>query len=476
MDKMDWSRAAKKAPEWFRDAKFGLFFHWGPYSAAQYQDEWYSRRMYEKGHPCYEHHVKTYGSVHDFGYKDFYPMMTDKGFDPKEWARLVKRSGARYAGPVSEHADNFAMWDSQVNPVNSVNYGPKQDVVGACFEAFRAEGIKTLATFHHQWLWGWFMSTDAEADVYIPGNEKFYGPILPLEANRANPYILPDKAFCQNWKDKVTEVIDKYDPDVVYFDSRAIIIDEAYRFAMADYYYNQKQKTDGIITYKWKDFPEGTGVFDIECGRFAKISEEPFQVDDRLEDHPTTWSMVENPKYHSSAHVIALLSDVVSKNGNLLLNVGPYADGHFHPDAVKALEEVGDWLSVNGEAIYGTRPFLVYGEGMAEGGESTYDTGKLGTRMDMGNTIDRKDLCVTEKEFRFTRKGDCVYAIAFGWPEDGVFHIETFQRKGIWDKELHKVSMCGLEGALSFTQDERGLHVKAPGKKPCDSAFVLKIE
>ena len=333
MKEIDWSSVAKEAPKWFRDAKFGLFFHWGPYSVPACMNEWYSRNMYAKGLEQNLYHEKTYGSLHDFGYKDFYPMMRGEKFDADEWAELVKRSGARYAGPVSEHADNFSMWDSKVNPVNSVNYGPGRDVVGECTEAFRKKGIRTLATFHHQWLWGWFMSTDNEADVYLPDNEKYYGPALPLETNRYMPYRYPDKDFCRTWKEKVCEVVDKYEPDVVYFDSRTFIIGEEYRYAAADYYYHTKGKTDGIITYKQEDFPEGIGVFDIECGRFEAPRPFPWQSDDRLEDN-VTWSMVQNPKYKSAECIIHQLCDIVSKNGNLLLNVGPYADGSFHPDAV----------------------------------------------------------------------------------------------------------------------------------------------
>ena len=168
----EWGRVVHEAPKWFRDAKFGLFFHWGPYSVPAYQNEWYSRNMYTQGLEQNIHHEKTYGSLHDFGYKDFYDMMDGSKFDADAWADLVVRSGARYAGPVTEHCDNFSMWDSQVNPVNSVNYGPHRDITGECAEAFRKRGIKFLSTFHHQWLWGWFMSTDNEADVYDPANER----------------------------------------------------------------------------------------------------------------------------------------------------------------------------------------------------------------------------------------------------------------------------------------------------------------
>lgn len=153
-EKSNWDNLQREAPDWYRDAKFGLFFHWGPYSVPAYKNEWYSRNMYAKKNSINRYHTETYGKVSEFGYKDFYPMMTGAKFDPEQWAELVERSGAKYAGPVTEHADNFSMWDSKVNPVNAKQYGPKRDVVGECAEAFRKRGIKFLATFHHQWLWG----------------------------------------------------------------------------------------------------------------------------------------------------------------------------------------------------------------------------------------------------------------------------------------------------------------------------------
>lgn len=255
MEQVNWDELKKEVPEWFRDAKFGMFFHWGPYSVPAYQNEWYSRNMYCGGLEQNRYHVETYGKLHDFGYKDFYPMMKGEKFDAGEWVKLVKRAGARYAGPVTEHCDNFSMWNSSVNPVNSVNYGPKRDVVGECMEAFRKEGIRTLATFHHQWLWGWFMSTDNEADVYDPANEMYYGPALPLETNRYIPYRYPDEAFCRTWRDKVYEVIDKYAPDAIYFDSRTCIIREDYRYSMADYYYRVRGKRE-LSPINRRIFPE----------------------------------------------------------------------------------------------------------------------------------------------------------------------------------------------------------------------------
>lgn len=475
MKRAEWENLRREVPDWYRDGKFGLFFHWGPYSVPAYKNEWYSRNMYITGMPQNIYHTENYGELKNFGYRDFYGDFTGKYFDPREWAEMVRKSGAKYAGPVAEHADNFSMWNSRVNPVNYVNYGPRRDVFGECAKAFREQGIRVLAPFHHQWLWGWFMSTDPEADVYIPENEKFYGPAVPIEAGRMYPYRLPDRKFNRIWYEKIREVIDLYSPDILYFDSRAFIIEEEYRYKMLHYYYRETGHSQGIITYKGEDFPKDVGILDMERGHSSEIRPFVWQTDDRLEDN-ITWCHVREPKYKPAGEIIRQLCDNVSKNGNLLLNIGPDREGRFPEEAKRQLYKIGEWLRINGEAIYGTRPWRISSEG--GGADSDHFYGREEAERELrGETVLLESRSAPEKgEYRFTQNGSYLYAIFFDWPEDGrIWSRELASLVSARPEDRSEIVLLGSRERISYSIVQERLCISLPEKKPCEDAWVIRV-
>jgi alpha-L-fucosidase len=473
---MDWKPMKRSAPDWFRDAKFGLFFHWGPYCVPACENEWYSRNMYAKGLSQNEHHEEKYGKLSEFGYKDFYKDFTGEKFDADAWAELVIRSGAKYAGPVTEHADNFSMWDSKVNSTNSVNYGPRKDVVGEFEKAIRARGLNFIATFHHQWLWGWFMSTDADADVYHPANEKYYGKPLPLETKRYIPWQLPDDEFNEVWMQKVIEVIDAYNPDLVYFDSRANIIAESFKHRLLEYYYNRPgARSNTVVSYKQTDFPDDVGLLDIECGRFSDVQNFEWQTDDRLEAK-RTWCHVEEPEYKSAGEIIRQLCDVVSKNGNLLLNVGPRTDGTFPEEAKSVLYEVGDWLSLYGEAIYGTRPYTVFGEGATEVKDTNFDINQIEEQTRIGVIEEDSKYGLLAEDIRFTTKGNILYVITMGRSDKEQMEITSLaDGAGLASKRISRIDMVGGAEDLKWSRSVTTLTIELKGEMPSLHANVLRI-
>lgn len=315
------------------------------------------------------------------------------------------------------------------------------------------------------------MGTETESDVYDPANEMYYGQILPLETNRYIPYQWPNDRFNIMWRDKVLEVINRYRPDEVYFDSRANLIPDIYKQQICDALY---RNPDTLITYKQHDFPEGTAVVDIECGRFSDTKDYPWQVDDKLEDF-TSWCYNPDPIYKSPTRIIHQLCDIVSKNGNLLLNVGPKADGTFDERAVKTLSKIGDWLRICGEAIYGTRPFAIAQEGPTVMKDNNYDVKKISAQIEKGYMMEETIPDFTSEDIRFTKKGDTVYAIAMDWPRDGRFLIKSLGLKGPKGR-IASVSMVGNDGKIQWAQQEDGLVIDCAMDKPYEHAFAFRID
>jgi len=457
------SLSQHRTPRWYADAKFGIYFHWGLYSVPAFGSEWYSRNMYQPDRPEHRHHVDTYGPVDRFGYKDFAPRFTAERFDAARWAALFAEAGARFAGPVAEHADGLSMWDSRVNPWNAVRVGPKRDVVGELERAIRKRGVKFLTTFHHQWLWGWYTTPIARADVRDPANAAYYGPSLPLTAfDFDKPDPKPTTAFNETWRAKLLEVVDRYKPDLVYFDSRAFIIEPAFRQAFLAHYYNEahRQHREVVMTYKQEDFAKGSGVLDIEQGRMAGTTDDVWQNDDTIDWE--SWAYLEHPRYKAAARLVHELVDVVSKNGTLLLDIGPRPDGTIPEPIVERLRAIGAWLRVNGEAIYGTRPWTAYGEGPTEVVPGTFGESKIPD--------------FTARDIRFTTRGRILYAIALGWPEDRTLVVTSLGTAGAGARKIERVRLLGYKGTLEWQQRPQGLVVTLPGAKPGEFAYALRIE
>jgi len=451
-------------PTWFRDAKFGIYFHWGPYSVPAHKTEWYSHYMYVPGHACNKYHVETYGPLNEFGYKDFIPKFTAENFDPDAWVTLFKKAGARFAGPVAEHADGFAMWDSELTKWDAVDMGPKRDIVGEMEEAVRKQGLKFIATLHHQWLYAWYPTLDQDTDAGDPALREFYGPPAPRSAfcgsNRL-PEPMPDAAFSQRWLSRAKEVVDKYQPDLVWFDNKLTILDQQVIQDFLAHYYNSAVawNRDVVATYKHQDFRAGAGILDLERSRMSEGKDFPWLVDDSIDWG--AWCHVQEPRYKSTNRLIDFLVDVVSKNGCVLLNITPTAAGEIPLPVQERLLEMGQWLDLNGEAIYESRPWKIFGEGPMEIVE--------------GHLSEHKNQDATSEEIRFTRRGNKLYVTVLDWPESGVVNIRSLPDDSDLLGDIRRIKLLGHRKKLSWTRNAKGLAIRLPEQRPCDHAYVFCI-
>jgi alpha-L-fucosidase len=465
----DWqSLRAYQAPEWFRDAKFGIFIHWGVYSVAGFGSEWYSRNMYQQSEPDFAHHVSTYGSQASVGYKDLIPKFTAEHFDPNAWAKLFHDAGARYVIPVAEHHDGFPMYESNLTDWCAGKMGPKRDVLGELAKAVRAEGIYLGASSHraeHDWFFDG--GRRFASDVNDPKYAAFYGPaqLRQLDGDNSDAlihdYTYVSQAFMDDWLARAAEIVERYHPDLIYFDWWVGQPDFRTHLArFATYYYNHaaEQKQRVVLFSKLSAMADGTATLDVERGALAGIRPQPWQTDTSLSNN--SWGYVEGDTYKSPEVVVHQLVDVVSKNGNLLMNVGPKPDGTIPEGAAKTLLAVGAWLKVNGDAIYGTRPWRQYGEGP--------------TQIEAGQFHDSDTKPYTAEDFRFTKKDDTLYAIELGWPKDGEAVIHALGAiTGM--RAVASVDLLGSHQALTFTQQPDGLHIHVPPQPIGEYAYAYRI-
>ena len=468
----NWESLAKyeEAPEWFADSKLGIYFHWGVYSVPAFGSEWYPWYMYRSdGNKIAKHHLETYGDPADFNYHDFVPDFTAEHFDAEEWAQLFKDTGAKFGGPVAEHHDGFAMWDSKVNPWNAANRGPKQDITGKLAASLKSRGLKLITTFHHarnsqryaedSTQWGGFASHYTYNPRFAtsstdPDISKLYGN-------------LPKGEFDQYWYDQLKEVIDQYSPDIIWFDTWLNMIPESYRQKFAAYYLNEakKKNQEVVIAYKQNDMPKSLGILDIEQGGKKDLSESVWLTDVTLSKG--SWCYVQGQEYKPAELVIRNMIDVWSKNGIVLLNISPTSKGIINQEQRDILGDIGVWMKANGEAVYGTRPFDVYGFGDAHAGEGHF-----------GGQSATVEYSSRDGRFLKSKDGKYLYLFMLGKPEVGtqieikqLAEFEYFPAKGI-----NKITVLESGKEVDWELRDQRFYLSVPDDKMNDIATVFKFE
>ncbi len=468
--KADWTDLTKwHCPEWFENVKFGIFIHWGVFSVPAYANEWYSRSMYCRGTREYDHHIKTYGPQKDFGYKDFIPMFKAEKFNADEWAEVFKKSGAKYVVPVAEHHDGFAMYKSDMSHWNAAEMGPKRDIAGELKAAVEKAGMLYGASSHRAEHY-WFMGPGREFESDINDSVEYghiYWPSVKTQPDMGDVFAEPysSKEFLDDWLLRCCEIVDKYKPCLMYFDWW--IMHKSYKEHLKRfmaYYYNRAAELGYVpcVIYKHDPVPFGSAVPDVERGKFGSTQPYHWQTDTAIAYN--SWCYIDDLDYKNADEIIAYLVDVVSKNGNLLLNIGPKSDGTIPDEDKRILFEIGDWLKVNAEAIYDSKPWKTAAEGP--------------TKEEEGKFSDVKGKEYTGEDFRFTCGNGAVYAISLNYPSDGKLVIKSLGKADFnslgFQGIVTRVSVLG-GGECEFEYTDHGLIVKGPHietKKP----VVIKVE
>ncbi|MBO7710651.1 MAG: alpha-L-fucosidase [Lachnospiraceae bacterium] len=460
-------------PDWFDKRRLGIFIHWGVYSVPAYGNEWYPRTMYIQGTDEFDHHVKTYGSHSRFGYKDFIPLFRAEKFDPDEWIRLFQDAGAGYVFPVAEHHDGFQMYASELSEWNASDHGPGRNVLGELKEAAQRADMVFCASTHRAEHW-FFMGNGKQfdSDVKEPLRQgDFYWPAMPepeLEQWDSEPY--PTQDYLDDWLARTAELIVRYRPAMIYFDwwIQHKAFEPSLR-KLAAFYYNMGLSwgQDVMICYKHDAMAFGSGIADVERGGFREPKPYRWQTDTAIANN--SWCYTQSLEYKSAREIILTLIDTVSKNGNLLLNVGPKADGTIPDQDREILKQIGSWMKVNREAIDGAKPWRVSMEGTGNIEEGSFQ---------------EKQVEYTSSDFRFTCADGAVYAICLKCPEDGCFCIKSFaatppgsavgQYAAPFHGVIRDIQIPGYAGRLSWHADMDGLHVSAPELKS-EYPVVIRI-
>lgn len=457
-------------PDWFQDAKFGIYAHWGPVSSAFVGADptkryagWHGMKMYDngqldaskKGKPTnnYLHHQQKYGDPAEFGYKHIIEQFEPSAFDAKEWARLFARSGAKFAGPVAMHHDNFAMWDSKVTRWNAMNYGGI-DPSAELKREIEAQGMRFMASFHHAFTWKYFSTAHAYGGVDATDYDLYTDP-HGLDSDT------PSDRFYEEWWGKLKEYIDVYQPDLIWFDWWLENMTEESRQKFLAYYHNKgiEWNKEVAVCYKQSTFPESLAIKDYERGRPNQPKDQTWLTD----TSPGAWFYRPDAKFKTSNELIDILVDIVAKNGCMLLNVPPNPDGSIPPVMVNLLTEMGEWLAINGEAIYGTRPWTIFGEGPTRLPEG-------------GHKVEKLKIAYTNKDIRFTQKSDKeFFAIVLDIPTKEIVIKSLSTQIGALNSKIVNIELLGSEEKINWKRTEQGLIIEAPKAYPANYAYAFKI-
>lgn len=494
-----------QTPDWYRNAKFGIWAHWGPQCQPEFGD-WYAREMYMEGNKKYQYHLEKYGHPSVFGFKDVINNWKAEKWNPGELLALYKKAGARYFMALANHHDNFDLYKSKYHAWNAVNLGPKKDLIGGWRKAAMEQGLKFGVSVHASHAWTWY-ETSRRADKQGPyaglpydgsltktdgkgkwwegyDPQELYAQDHPLSENSndnngihkqwdwGNGAAKPSKAYCRKFLNRTLDLINNYHPDLLYFDDTALPlwpVNDA-GLKIAAHYYNKSVKEKGSVQVALfgkilNEAQRKCMIWDIERGQSNNIEPLPWQTDTCIGSWHYNQPVYANHKYKSAKTVIQTLVDIVSKNGNLCLSVPVKGDGTIDSDERAIVEEIGQWMQLNSEAIYDTRPWKIFGEGPAI--ENAAPLSAQGFNEGKGKPF-------TSEDIRFTQKGGALYAIFLGWPENKKLFVKNLARDKY--KTINQVHLIGMDASIRFEQDEKGLSLILPEKTPVLSyANCLKI-
>jgi alpha-L-fucosidase len=499
--------AQYQCPEWFRDAKFGIWAVFGPQCQAE-DGDWYARSMYLQGSRQNKFHVGHYGPPSQFGFKDVIHAWKAENFQPDELLAFYKKCGAKYFLAMANHHDNFDLYDSKFQPWNSVAIGPKKDIIGLWAHAAKKNGLRFGVSVHasHTWMWYepaqgadktgplvgvpydgrltkadgkglWWDGLDPQdlyAQNHAPGNQKEW---TWWDWDATKGATIPDAAYLHKFFLRTQQLWDDYHPDMVCFDDTVLpfhgVTDEI-GLDLAAHFYNSSIQLHGrneaVVNGKHLDSTQRKAlVYDIERGKATGILPEPWQTETCLGDWHYDRAIFQKHQYKSAAIVIPMLADIVSKNGNLMLSVPVRGDGTIDSDEKTIVGDIGAWLKVNGEAIYATRPWNIFGEGPST---------KIFVKGPFDGQTDSDKGQFTSADIRFTQSkdGKILYGIVLALPADGKVTLRSLAKNSTsWPDQIGGVRLLGARGKLKFTRDSEGLHVTLPDKIPGAIAFTLKI-